>query len=365
MEQILMNIKTLIDARRLTVATAAALAATLAAATTAAATPYRGSSHTAARAAGSASVANDTLTIVGTNQPDQVTISVGTDPSTLLVGFGGNGSHDQKFDHNTFSAINTFLRGGNDRFSVTGVPFSDKRLTVDAGDGDDNVQTGAGNDVIIGGTGNDTINSGAGNDVIDSGGGVDDVTGGTGADTAFLGSDADRFVWNPGDGSDVVNGDGGIDTLVFNGSPGDEVMNVSANGGRAVFLRDPGQVRMDLDSVERLNVQPLGGADAVTINDTTGTGLVQANIDLSVAGNGDAKIDTVTVNGTEQADQVRVHPEGSRVDVKGLQPETRISGSEPTDRLQVNTSGGNDKVRVDDGVSRLISVAADLGAGQR
>ena len=360
-----MNIKSLIDARRLGVVTAAALAATLGVATTAAATPYRGSSHVAAPESDSTSVANDTLTIAGTNGPDQVTIELRSDLRTLVVGFGGDGSNDQKFDRNTFSAINVFLRGGNDRFSVSGAPFSDERLTVDAGDGDDNVQTGAGNDVIIGGDGNDIINSGGGNDTIDSGAGADQVTGGTGTDTAFLGSESDSFVWNPGDGSDFVHGDGGVDTLVFNGSPGDEVMNLSAIGGHAVFLRDPGQVRMELDSVERLNLRPLSGADAITINDTSGTALLQTNIDLSVAGNGDGRIDTVTVNGTDQADHVRVHPEGSRVDVRGLQPETRIAGSESTDRLQVNTLGGDDRVNVGDGVSRLISVGVDLGAGQR
>ncbi len=56
-----MNIKTLIDARRLSVVTAAALAAT----------PDHGSAQVAAPEAGSASVANDTLTIVGTNGTDQ------------------------------------------------------------------------------------------------------------------------------------------------------------------------------------------------------------------------------------------------------------------------------------------------------
>lgn len=360
-----MNIKTLVDARRLGVATAAALAAMLGVAGTAAASPYFGSSRAATPETPSASVANDTLTIVGTNGPDQVTLELRSDLQTLVVGFGGDGSHDQKFDRNTFSAINTFLRGGNDRFSVTGAPFSDERLMVDGGDGDDNIQTGPGNDVIIGGAGNDIINSGAGNDVIDAGAGDDQVTGGTGADTAFLGSGSDSFVWNPGEGSDIVHGDDGIDTLVFNGSPGDEVMSLSAEGSHAVFLRQPGQVRMDLDGVERLNLRPLGGADAVTINDTSGTGLVQTNIDQSVAGNADGKVDTVTVNGTDQADHVRVHAEGSRVDVRGLQPEIRITGSEPTDRLQVNTLGGNDRVTVGDDVSRLISVGVDLGAGQR
>ena len=43
---------------------------------------------------------------------------------------------------------------------------------------------------------------------------------------------------------------------------------------------------------------------------------------------------------------------------------TRITGSEVTDSLQLNTLDGNDRVQVDDAVNGLISTAVDLGAGQ-
>ena len=52
------------------------------------------------------------------------------------------------------------------------------------------------------------------------------VNGGVGNDTATLGPADDRFIWNPGDGDDIVDGgantDEGGDTLEFNGSGGDE-----------------------------------------------------------------------------------------------------------------------------------------------
>src|SRR5262249_35979936 len=150
-------------------------------------------------------------------------------------------------------------------------------MTVDAGRGDDTVTTGSGNDVIIGGSGRDTINSGAGDDMIDAGSGDDAVVGGLGHDTAFLGSGDDSFTWSPGEGSDFVEGDSGFDTLVFNGAAGAEQMSLSANGPEAVFLRTQGNIRMDMDGVEQLNLAALGGADTVAINDMTGTDLVRAN----------------------------------------------------------------------------------------
>ncbi len=62
------------------------------------------------------------------------------------------------------------------------------QLTIDGGAGNDTIIGSAGNDMLIGGDGNDT------------------VIGGRGSDMAFLGGGNDTFVWNPGDGSDMVEG---------------------------------------------------------------------------------------------------------------------------------------------------------------
>jgi hypothetical protein len=55
-----------------------------------------------------------------------------------------------------------------------------------------------------------------------------------------------------------------------------------------VFLRDIANIRMDVQGVEFLDLRTLGSADSVTINDMTGTGFRQANIDLSASGAGGA-----------------------------------------------------------------------------
>ena len=126
----------------------------------------------------------------------------------------------------------------------------------------------AGNDVLIGGDGNDFINGGPGNDM------------------AFLGAGNDLFIWNPGDGSDTVEGQAGTDTLVFNGSNANENINISANGYRALLFRDVGNVTMDLNGVEHIQLDALGGADIITVNDLTGTDVNQVAIDLAAAGTG-------------------------------------------------------------------------------
>ena len=54
------------------------------------------------------------------------------------------------------------------------------------------------------------IFGGAGDDVITGSDGDDFVNGGPGNDIARLGDGDDSFVWNPGDGSDTVDGPGRI-----------------------------------------------------------------------------------------------------------------------------------------------------------
>ena len=151
---------------------------------------------------------------------------------------------------------------GNVTMDLNGV----ENIAISAGGGDDVIVAGNGlatltSLTIDGGAGNDTITGGDGSDRLIGGDGDDTVTGGRGNDVALLGSGNDLFVWNPGDGSDIVEGQAGFDTLVFNGSNVGEHVDISANGGRARLFRDVGAVTMDLNGVERIQLAALGGAD--------------------------------------------------------------------------------------------------------
>ena len=92
-----------------------------------------------------------------------------------------------------------------------------------------------------------------------------------GNDTALLGSENDVFQWDPGDGSDVVEGQDGFDTMLFNGSNANENFDVSANGQRVRFFRNVGNITMDTNDVEKIDLNALGGADNLAVHDMTGT----------------------------------------------------------------------------------------------
>src|SRR5258708_7954308 len=69
----------------------------------------------ASKAPASASVANNTLTITGTDGDDSISVSfVVNRANTVLVALG-NGSTDT-FDRSTFDAASVFLGGGDDQF---------------------------------------------------------------------------------------------------------------------------------------------------------------------------------------------------------------------------------------------------------
>jgi hypothetical protein len=295
---------------------------------------------------GSATIADNTLVITGSNGPDAVTLSA--DATQAEVAFGTDPANTFRFNLTDFNAISVSLGNGDDQFTEAPTVLANKALTVDAGNGNDIINTGDGNDAVFGGNGDDSVDAGRGND------------------TVSLGNGNDSFVWTPGEGSDTVDGgNGNSDVMNFVGADGNEKMSLSANGSAAVFLRDAGNIRMDLSNIELFDLKTLGGVDNVTVNDLSGTSIRQTNIDLSAAnGAPDQAADVVTVNGTNQADRVNVHAVGGGIDVAGVAAETHITGSETLDHLQVNTLDGNDRVNVDPNVGSLVGVVVDLGPGQ-
>ena len=331
-----------LSARPLGLAAAAALAVGLTSAGPALISPAA-----AAESVGSAFIANNTLTIVGTNGPDVVALD--GDATEARVTFGADPGKVHHFNLADITAISVSLGNGDDQFTEQSGVLANKTLTVAGENGNDSITTGDGSDVILGGNGDDRVDAGRGNDSVS------------------LGNGTDFFVWDPGEGSDAVDGgNGSEDVMQFNGANLNEIMSLSANGSRAVFLRNLGTIRMDMDDIEIFNLRALGGVDDVTVNDLEGTSIRHVNIDLSGAGGaGDQAADVVTVIGTNQADHVDVTTNGGQVDVAGLRAHTQITGGETRDHLQVDVLDGNDRVTVDPNVSTIIGVAVDLGPGQR
>jgi Ca2+-binding RTX toxin-like protein len=241
------------------------------------------------------------------------------------------------------------MNGGDDTFSATGNLSPLISITVDGG---------AGNDTILGGNGADTLRGGDGNDFID---------GNQGNDTAFLGAGDDVFQWDPGDGSDIVEGQDGIDTMLFNGSNINETMDLSANGERVRLTRNVASIVMDLNEVEHVTINALGGADTVYVNDLSGTDETQVDVNLAGAiggTTGDGAADNVRVNGTNGGDHIDIVGAGTSVSVLGLAARVNVTTSEAAnDRLTVQGLGGDDAITATTLPAGVIQLTIDGGAG--
>ena len=239
--------------------------------------------------------------------------------------------------------------GGEDSFSATGNLAALIQITVDGGAGNDTLLGSNGADLLLGGSGDDFVDGQQGNDV------------------AFLGAGVDVFQWDPGDGSDTVEGQGETDTLRFNGSAGAEIFEASANGNRVRFTRNLGNIVMDLDDVESLSLATLGNTDTTVVNDLSGTDLVELGVDQAgtIGGTaGDGQPDTVIVNGTNGNDIVDVFGAGTSVSVVGLAARVNITNAEgANDALVVNALGGNDGVTTTTVPAGVIKLTIDGGAG--
>ena len=158
-----------------------------------------------------------------------------------------------------------------------------------------------------------TMNGGLGNDVFLGSQGDDLINGGDGNDVAFMAAGDDTFVWNPGDDNDIIEGQAGFDTMLFNGANVAENIDISANGGRALFTRDIANVIMDLNDTESITFNALGGADNIVVNDLSGTDVSEINLNLAAAGGaGDGAADTIVINATNGDDVIIVIGDGRR-----------------------------------------------------
>lgn len=264
-------------------------------------------------------IANDT------NGNDLVDV-VGAGSSVSVLGLSARVNITHSEGANDSLVINAL--GGNDAITATTLPAGVIKLTIDGGAGDDTILGSQGADVVLGGAGNDFVFGDNGNDV------------------ALMGAGDDVFQWNPGDGNDTVEGQDGTDTMLFFGANGAENIDIVANGGRALFLRNVANVTMDLNDVERIDFRALGGADNIVVGDMSGTDVTRIDLDLrGPNGGGDGAADTITVNATQGADTFGVTGDAGGVKVFGLQAEVNAFFPEAAnDRLTLNGLGGDDVI---------------------
>lgn len=224
------------------------------------------------------------------------------------------------------------------------------RMVIDSANGtmpSGDLQGGQGDDLMVGGPGDDLLVGGDGNDVALAGGGDD------------------AMVWNPGDDNDVLEGQSGSDRMLFNGANISENIDISANGGRVIFLRNIANVVMDLNDVEAIEYHALGGADNVSVNDLSGTDVTDVQVDLASpagSGTGDGQADNITVRATNGNDVTQVVGTAGEASVFGLSAQVDIVGSEAAnDRLTVILLDGDDVLEASGLGANAIQLTGDGG----
>src|SRR5688572_25575653 len=217
-----------------------------------------------------ARIARGTLAITGNRRANRITLRLRRGARQRLeVDAGGSNRAEFVFNRGRFGRI--VVGGGAGRDTVR----IDERRGSFTGAERTTLNGNAGNDRLIGGRGAETFSGGAGND---------SASPGRAADTVRLGAGDDALRSGPRDGSDRVRGGGGSDRITLDGSNGDERLSVSpAEGGRLRLARSTDGANLDVDDVEILRLNPRGGADAVTVDDLSGTDATRVDADLGGA----------------------------------------------------------------------------------
>ena len=257
----------------------------------------------------------DAVVVNGTNGADIIDV-FGAGTSVSVVGLAAQVNIANAEGANDALTVNAL--GGNDSVTATTLPAGVIKLTIDGGAGDDQLLGSQGADTILGGADDDFVFGDNGNDL------------------ALMGAGDDAFQWNPGDGNDTLEGQDGSDTMLFFGANVDENIDIVANGGRVLFVRNIANVTMDLNDIESVDFRALGGADNIVVGDLTGTDLTQAGLDLrGPNGGGDGAADSITVNGSQGADTFGASGGAGGIDVFGLQADDRRllpgAGERPAD----------------------------------
>lgn len=325
----------------------------------------------AATGGATAQLLNGTLSVTGTATRDVVDIEVSHD--RLSVDFGFDGTVDAQFAMSRIRRLSVQLGGGNDGVSVVGTGVGDVPITISGGGGNDAVGVVGLEDALVAGDAPVEIFGGGGNDnlaasvpgsapVSISGGAGDDVVfggdGSIGPETISLGDGNDKLVStfdvfaSPFRArTDTVDGGAGQDTLELRGTFESESVVLSAKAGHLIVAHDQG----DIDAVGFENVTWFGfggndegnSGDSVTVNDLSGTGVVNFTPNFSspfdaTAPNNSA--DQLRVVGTPGDDHITVTGSRANITVAGLVTTVTPVLLNSSDVLRIDTLGGHDSV---------------------
>lgn len=293
------------------------------------------------------------LSIVGTNQTERITVSVGAaniqvnlntyDSSCGSVSFptnsvnsisvqAGGGNDEIFYTNSATSAITHTLYGqdGNDRiYNFT--PFHDITL-ANGGSGNDLINGGNGAEQLVGESGDDVINGGKGDDLIVGNEGDDELNGGEGNDS-IGGMNGDDEI-DGGSGNDTVNA--GNDNDLVHGGTGNDTLN--GGWGMDIIFGDAGDDQIDGETpATRLNAagsadQLYGNEGSDTIFGGGGNDYIQGDMDeLEYASNDTAKMFPLNIPATGGNDNLYGGPGNDHL--VGIRGDDVLSGQDGNDQL--------------------------------
>ena len=305
----------------------------------------------------------ETINLVGYTSTAAPTIVTG---AYALGATGGN----LTINANTLTALEAVTITGTQSATPMDIKTGAAGDTVVLGTKADTLDAGAGNDIITGTAGTNVITAGAGNDSITLGTGVENISGGDGNDTFVAAANIAN--------TDTIDGGAGTDTLttttaISNPSVLSNVSNIEvispigsagggytltadgAMGGATTFslLDDTGELALVLGGTGKTwtadttviftgknNGDGILGEDNGVADDSVTN---SANVNLTVKGNGDDFLATLTIAGGTGTDTIELTANGGSSDFnattgveKILVVDNAVQGSDVTIALNEN-----------------------------
>ena len=306
-----------------------------------------------ASAATTATFSSGTLTVLGDNLNNTITISRNAAGTILVNGGAVTVTGGTPTVANT-ALVRVFGQGGQDVITLNQANGALPAAHLFGGADNDTLTGGAGGDQLFGQAGNDTLLGVGGFDLLFGGSENDTITGGDADDQAFGQSGNDRMIWNPGDDTDLNEGGVDSDTVEVNGGGGAERFTTTANGTRVRFDRiDPAPFAIDIGTSEKLVLNANGGNDeysntgnlaaliAITADGGTGndTLLGSNGVDILLGGEGTDFVDGQQGNDTAllgAGDDTFQWDPGDGSDV--------VEGQDNADTMLFNGSNGNENM---------------------
>lgn len=187
---------------------------------------------------------------------------------------GGEGNDTADFSNVPFAIDADLAAGTADYFARVRrfrigrsriVRVQDRLISIE------NLKGGSQDDTL---KGNDQVN------ILEGKGGNDTLIGRRGDDQIFGGAGNDRMIWNNGDGSDLMRGGSGRDIVEVNGAAEGNTFELNSNGNRVDFRRtNLGLFQLDIDDVEKIEVNGGNGNDSLAVDRLGGTDLKEIRFD--------------------------------------------------------------------------------------